>query len=312
VLVLLGGRGNNNERFSTAEMLELRNPGSWLQVPSMGSKRSMCVAVVYDNDLWVFGGYDGHTCLDTAEFFDSEEQKWVKLPNLTTGRCAAGTVLDDRIYIVGGYSVTSPMVCLDSVEVFNPLTQLWEEPLKLSQKRSRLGVAAVGGLLYAVGGSAAASEYSSSIEAYNPPTGIWIKVPNMQYKRAYPAVAAIGVSHLLVAGGDTGGGSACMDSVELFDTATQTWCEVAPMSAARTAASAVACNEAIYVLGGYNATVTQQRFDLVESYDIKSNQWHEVASMNEGRSHHMTVRYSQLTGKYCATNDAAAGLTKQN
>ena len=87
------------------------------------------------------------------QFFDSEEQKWVKLPNLTTGRCAAGTALDDRIYIVGGqaikltlhitdmlfcrYSVTSPMVCLDSVEVFNPLTQLWEEPLKLSQKRSR-------------------------------------------------------------------------------------------------------------------------------------------------------------------------------
>ena len=27
----------------------------------------MCVAVVWDNDLWVFGGYDGHTCLDTAE-----------------------------------------------------------------------------------------------------------------------------------------------------------------------------------------------------------------------------------------------------
>ena len=27
----------------------------------------MCVAAVYDNDLWVFGGVDGATCLDTAE-----------------------------------------------------------------------------------------------------------------------------------------------------------------------------------------------------------------------------------------------------
>ena len=27
----------------------------------------MCVAAVYDNDLWVFGGFDGETCLDTAE-----------------------------------------------------------------------------------------------------------------------------------------------------------------------------------------------------------------------------------------------------
>ena len=33
----------------------------------MGSKRSMGVAVVYDNDLWVFGGFDGERCLDTAE-----------------------------------------------------------------------------------------------------------------------------------------------------------------------------------------------------------------------------------------------------
>ena len=148
----------------------------------------------------------------------------------------------------------------------------------------------------------------------------------MQYKRAYPAVAAVGVSHLLVAGGDTGGGHSCMDSVELFDVASQIWCEVAPMSAPRTAASAVACNEAIYVLGGYNACKDKQRFDLVESYDIKTNRWHEVncfvfcsrswgclwqvASMNEGRSHHMTVRYSQLTGKYCAINDTAADLTK--
>ena len=40
----------------------------------------------------------------------------------------------------------------------------------------RLGVAAVGGLLYAVGGCTAASEYASSIEAYNPSTGTWIKV----------------------------------------------------------------------------------------------------------------------------------------
>ena len=38
-----------------------------VEVPSMGSKRSAGVAIVHGADLFVFGGYDGTQCLQTAE-----------------------------------------------------------------------------------------------------------------------------------------------------------------------------------------------------------------------------------------------------
>ena len=60
-----------------------------------------------DERIYVVGGYGGgeNNCLDTAERFDVNAQKWEMLPKLNIGRRALSVAaLPDGIYAVGGYS----------------------------------------------------------------------------------------------------------------------------------------------------------------------------------------------------------------
>jgi len=55
---------------------------------------------------------------------------------------------------------------LDSVEIYDPVTNKWTFAASMSCPRGGVGVAALGGKIYAVGGHDG-SNYLSSVEAYD-------------------------------------------------------------------------------------------------------------------------------------------------
>lgn len=65
---------------------------------------------------------------------------------------------------LGGFSDNSP---LDTVERYDPKTNSWTFVAKMSCSRGGVGVASLGGLLYAVGGHNG-KNYLNSVEAYDP------------------------------------------------------------------------------------------------------------------------------------------------
>lgn len=66
--------------------------------------------------------------------------------------------------LTGGFDDNSP---LDSVECFNPVESVWTMITKMSCPRGGVGVTALGGKIYAVGGHDG-SNYLASVEAYDP------------------------------------------------------------------------------------------------------------------------------------------------
>ena len=58
---------------------------------------------------------------------------------------------------------------LDTCERYSPKTQKWESVFRLSCPRGGVGLAALGGRLYAVGGHDG-KNYLNSVEAYDPLT----------------------------------------------------------------------------------------------------------------------------------------------
>ena len=58
---------------------------------------------------------------------------------------------------------------LDTCERYSPKTQKWESVFRLSCPRGGVGLAALGGRLYAVGGHDG-KNYLNSVEAYDPIT----------------------------------------------------------------------------------------------------------------------------------------------
>lgn len=70
------------------------------------------------------------------------------------------------------------------VEVFDPIANHWEKCQPMTTARSRVGVAVVNGLLYAIGGYDGQLRLST-VEVYNPETDLWSKVGSMNSKRRY-------------------------------------------------------------------------------------------------------------------------------
>lgn len=71
---------------------------------------------------------------------------------------------------------------LNVVEVFDPIGNCWERCQPMSTARSRVGVAVVHGLLYAIGGYDGQSRLKT-VEVYNPETDTWTKVASMNTQR---------------------------------------------------------------------------------------------------------------------------------
>lgn len=80
------------------------------------------------------------------------------------------------------------------VEVFDPLANRWEKCHPMTTARSRVGVAVVNGLLYAIGGYDGQLRLST-VEVYNPETDTWARAGSMNSKRRYPQAHARHLGH---------------------------------------------------------------------------------------------------------------------
>lgn len=83
----------------------------------------------------------------TVEIFDPQIGKWTSV----TLRSRVGvSVLQSQLYAIGGFNGHER---LKTVEVFNTDTKKWTEIAPLNNKRSALGAAVVGDVLYVCGGN---------------------------------------------------------------------------------------------------------------------------------------------------------------
>jgi hypothetical protein len=119
--------------------------------------------------------------------------------------------------------------------------------------RNSVGAAALNGILYVVGGSAA-SEPVATVEAYDPATDTWTTKASMPAALFSPAVGA--VNGILYAVGGAPGGGSWVATVYAYDPVSNTWSTKASMPTARYALGADALNGILYAIGGFNYDLT--------------------------------------------------------
>jgi len=69
------------------------------------------------------------------------------------------------IYIVGGLNEMN--VELQSVDIYNPVTERWTHASDMHTKRAYVGVAAINGFIYAVGGWTEKDGALATVERYS-------------------------------------------------------------------------------------------------------------------------------------------------
>src|SRR5207245_11365597 len=105
-----------------------------------------------------------------------------------------------KLYAVGGYNGSG---YVSTVEEYDPATNVWTAGAAMPTPRAGMGVAAVGGRVYVLGGYNGG--YLDTVEELDPATGAWATRTPMSTVRQGLAAALGGDGQPYPVGGEVGG-----------------------------------------------------------------------------------------------------------
>ncbi|HLJ97132.1 MAG TPA: kelch repeat-containing protein [Gemmataceae bacterium] len=204
---------------------------------------------------------------------------WTTVAPLPTPHADLGGVLGSNglVYAIGGYN---SFTALNTVQAYNPGTNLWTSVPSLHTARGGLAAAAgLDGRIYAISGGDSTIMPMNSVEVYKPSVNSWTTVAPIPTGRVYLA-AATGPGGIIYAIGGANSAGKAVTTVEAYNPQTNTWVARASMNTARIGPSAaVGSDGRIYVFGGVPAFKASAAIPTVESYNPLTNKWTFVANM---------------------------------
>ncbi|XP_069911202.1 kelch-like protein 12 isoform X6 [Oryctolagus cuniculus] len=198
VLLVVGGFGSQQSPIDVVEKYDPKTQ-EWSFLPSITRKRRYVASVSLHDRIYVVGGYDGRSRLSSVECLDytaDEDGVWYSVAPMNVRRGLAGAttlggagvaLLNDHIYVVGGFDGTAH---LSSVEAYNIRTDSWTTVTSMTTPRCYVGATVLRGRLYAIAGYDGNS-LLSSIECYDPIIDSWEVVTSMGTQRCDAGVCVL-------------------------------------------------------------------------------------------------------------------------
>merc|ERR1712159_673735 len=163
----------------------------------------------------------------------------------------------------------------------------------MSTARGGLGLVAVGGKIYAIGGHGGDSALDS-VEAYDPQLGAWAPVASMSAKR-YGHASVVLDGKIYAFGGRDGTPGDTLDTVVVYDPQADSWQRVASMPQCLYGHAAAVMGGKIYVTGGTSSqadnrsAVNRSTVNSAYVYDPQADAWTQVTSMGLARRYHASA-----------------------
>lgn len=170
----------------------------------------------------------------------------------TKRQALAAATVGDIIYAAGGWYLddTSHSAEMAVFEAYNAANNTWTTRAPMPTPRMYLGVAAVDGIVYAIGGYRS-NNTLATVEAYDPRTDQWTTKASMPTPRAEFGIAVIRGEIYVVGGVEDGRASNTMIS---YNPKKNRWKSRAPMPTTRFGLAAATVNGLLYAVGGLGGT----------------------------------------------------------
>jgi N-acetylneuraminic acid mutarotase len=149
--------------------------------------------------------------------------------------------------------------------------------------RQEMGVAAVQGKVYVIGGFDGNGAALPTVEAYDPATDGWTERSALPAPLHHVNVAAVG-DRLYVVGALSGSGFGAVGITLAYDPAADTWTPLDGMPAGteRGASGVAVVGTRLYVAGGLRGGISLRDFS---AFDTASGTWEPLPSMTVARDH---------------------------
>ena len=241
--------------------------GEWSQSnqpnPILKTQFSSCV---YKGKIFVFGGYSktrpDQNCRfgsNSVEVYDPITNAWefnrTPMPSERTNTTIE--VLNNKIYIIGGTSGLPAMWRYGSIEVYDPVTDMWrKDPIEMSCKRYGAGSCVINGKLFIFGGYDSNDKALSLVESFDPESGQWETKASMPTARINMTISYLN-GQVYAMGGFDGTyvkntfGLLPLQLIELYDVTENLWSNSPTMLPdGLSSHSALVYNNLIYIAGG--------------------------------------------------------------
>jgi energy-converting hydrogenase Eha subunit A len=230
--------------------------------------------------IYVVGGANsGLGRYATLERYTPSTNTWSTRAPMADPRDGLGAgVINNILYAVGGRVYTSLGASVTGrLEAYNPATNTWTTKAPMPTPRRGLGVAVVGGILYAVGGEVSGGSHPlATLQAYNPITNTWTTKAPMPMARANLTAIGHGGKLYVIGGFGPFLYSGNLALVHVYDPATNSWSVAAPITNGRRGVAVTTAHGFIYAIGGNNGA---NLFNLAQRYDAATNTWTTIPPM---------------------------------
>ena len=238
----MGGSSCNDVRYQTADLYDMTT-GIWSRLPDMNVQRAcrpgaVVVQRIHGPRIYVFGGLNDTTDVDSCEFLDVDNGQWNLIEHTmnTPRSCACAVLLDNStVVICGGFTSKNPSITGDC-ERFDLTSHTFSSfPPMIIPRASHAGVHYSGTIV--VMGGHYRSDDQCACEQFDQDMFKWIAFPSLNIPRTDFGAAVVG--GMIYVAGDN-------DCIEVYDGSV--WNIVATI-ACRFFANAVVCDGKVVVLG---------------------------------------------------------------
>jgi len=213
---------------------------------------------------------------------------WSYTGSLNTVRFGHTTTLlpNGKVLVVGGCNVSG---CLDSAELYDPVTGTWGLTGGLRLPRaSHTATLLPNGKVLVAGGIGITRDpnqfvWVSSAELYDPVAGTWSLTGNLNVARSDHSATLLPDGKVLVAGGGNTGFS-FQSQTELYDPTTGTWSVTGNLNMGRVGHTATLLpNGKVLFAGGTAGDFSFHNLSSSELYDPNTGTWSLTGSLNVAR-----------------------------
>lgn len=218
---------------------------AWRRLPDLPIGVHHATAVGVSGRLYVLGGYTA-AGLPLRAFFVLQRGTWRSLRLMPFPRAAAGAgVAGGRIVVAGGMGAAGRLA--RNALSFDLRTRRWSV-IAGPTPREHLGVTALAGTVYAVGGRTAGLDTNLlDFESYRPGKGAWRRLSPVPDPRGGTAAAALSGVIVSVGGEEPGGTIA---EVLAYRVAERRWVQLAELPTPRHGVGVAALGGRVFVIGG--------------------------------------------------------------
>lgn len=235
-------------RICTAALLLLAcrdTAGTWEPAPPLQYARAAHAVIATSDAIYVFAGTGaGGAPVLPVERFDGSAWTTVSLLPGAGLNAPAAAVVDDRIYLIGGFDLATN-VPGDRVHVYTPATDTWTAAAPLPAPRGGHAAVVLSARIHVLGGGNDRTTLADH-SVYDPQTNAWTARAALPRAEGSPA-AVVHAGKILAIGGRSG--PVDFGEVDIYDPATDTWTAGPSISPRGTAGALVVC-DAIHVFGG--------------------------------------------------------------